>query len=64
MTRRCWKPFVLAVALALGGAVGFFAADAEAAPGCGQICCPDGTCFDCSRPQKGGPCMCPLIFCA
>lgn len=61
--KRLWKPLVLALVLAAGAAFGAYAPVAEAAPGCQQICCPDGTCFDCVRPQKGGPCLCPLIFC-
>lgn len=63
MIRRFWKPLVLSLALAAGGAAGFYAVDAQAAPGCKQICCPDGTCFDCVRPERGGPCVCPLIGC-
>lgn len=63
MFRRLWKPLVLALVLAAGGAFGFLAADVQAAPGCGQVCCPDGTCFDCFRGDPGGPCVCPLIFC-
>lgn len=62
--KRFWKPLVLALVLAAGGAFGFLAADAQAAPGCGQICCPEtGQCFACSPRSKGGGCICPLIAC-
>jgi hypothetical protein len=62
--KRFWKPLVLALALSLGGAFGFFATEVQAAPQCGQICCPDtGQCFDCSPRPKGGGCVCPLIGC-
>jgi hypothetical protein len=64
MIRRSWKPLVLALALATGGAAGFFATEAQAAPKCGQICCPDtGQCFDGSPRPRGGGCICPLIAC-
>lgn len=60
-----WKVLVLALALTVGGAFGFFTAEVGAAPNCGQVCCPGGQCFDCFPARDGrGPCVCPLIFCA
>lgn len=57
---RIWKPIVLALALAAGGAAGFLAVPAEAA-GCPKICC-QGRCYSCF-PTSGGGCACPDIAC-